>query len=331
MKNFRFILISMVLVMLIIEGCKTENRISLTTKEVTSIEYNVAISGGNFEQIDDIEIVSKGVVWAKSPNPTKDNNLGSTNEGPGYGNFSSHLNYLKENTEYYVRAYAISNSEIIYGNQLFFKTTEKPEPVFYPGAGVVFDGYTYTSIVYGNGQEWMGENLRSSIYANGDPIPNVTDTDSWRELTTGAWAYYMNDIYYETIFGKLYNWYAVTDPRCVCPVGWHVPNDSDWIALYDYYGTQAEAGGKLKATGYQYWNYPNRDATNESGFSGYPGGFRQYGHFYYLGKIGFWWSSSEPYNGGFNVTSSLMYFDSGESRLYGLQVEDGASIRCIRD
>jgi uncharacterized protein (TIGR02145 family) len=173
-----------------------------------------------------------------------------------------------------------------------------------PGPGVTDqNGNTYATVVLGNGQEWMAENLRTTTYANGDPIPNVTDNTAWTQLTTGAWAHYDNNASYENPYGKLYNWYAVSDPRNVCPTNWHVPTDAEWSTLvgyldptYDPNGFQSvTAGGKMKSTGTQYWIAPNTGATNESGFSGLPGGGRYSldGTFYGLGYGGYWWSASE--------------------------------------
>ena len=199
-----------------------------------------------------------------------------------------------------------------------------------PGAGVTFNGYTYTSIVLGNGQEWMAENLRTTTYANGDPIPNVTDVNQWEDLTTGAWAHYNNDSQYENPYGKLYNWYTVNDPRNVCPTGWHVPTDAEWTVLSDYLGGSAVAGGKMKSTGTQYWSSPNTDATNESGFSGLPGGDRSNGGtFHYIGRFGYWWSSTEGSTNG-AWSRSLNYY-SGSVDRYDYYERGGFSVRCLRD
>jgi uncharacterized protein (TIGR02145 family) len=195
---------------------------------------------------------------------------------------------------------------------------------------VTFDGYTYSIIELANGQAWMGENLRTTIYANGDPIPNVIDDLQWNNLTTSAWAHYNNDNQYENPYGKIYNWYTVADPRNVCPTGWHVPSNADWTVLTDYLGGESVAGGKMKSTGAQYWQSPNTDATNESGFSGLPGGFRfPYGPFATIGEIGFWWSSTEG-NSDYAWCRDLSYangavfsYTSGKTR--------GLSVRCLRD
>jgi uncharacterized protein (TIGR02145 family) len=195
------------------------------------------------------------------------------------------------------------------------------------GAGVTFNGYTYSSIVLGNGQEWMAENLRTTSYANGDPIPNVTVNTQWQNLTTGAWAHYNNDSQYENPYGKLYNGYTVNDSRNVCPTGWHVPSDAEWTVLSDYLGGEAVAGGKMKSTGTQYWVSPNTDATNESGFSGLPGGSRLVnGSFGIIGFQGYWWSSAE--NGTWR--RSLSYNAGIVSRDSSGMIW-GFSVRCLKD
>ncbi len=134
------------------------------------------------------------------------------------------------------------------------------------------DGNIYETVQIGS-QIWMKENLRTTKYANGDVIPNVTDGNQWSNLTTGAWSCYSNNNQIQNLFGNLYNWFAVADQRNICPTGWHVPSDVEWITLTDYLGGESVAGGKMKSTAI-YWQSPNQDATNESGFSGLPGGFR---------------------------------------------------------
>ena len=130
-------------------------------------------------------------------------------------------------------------------------------------------GNVYKTIVIGT-QEWMAENLKTTVYRNGNAIDNIIDNTQWIGLTTGAWASYNNDSQYDCPYGKLYNWFAVADPRHVCPTGWHEPTDAEWTTLTDYLGGEEVAGGKMKSAGTQYWIGPNTDATNESGFSGLP-------------------------------------------------------------
>jgi uncharacterized protein (TIGR02145 family) len=190
-------------------------------------------------------------------------------------------------------------------------------------------GNVYKTIVIG-AQEWMAENLKTTIYRNGNAIANITDNAQWDGLTTGAWASYNNDSQNDCPYGKLYNWYAVADPGHVCPMGWHVPTDVEWTTLTDYLGGAAVAGGKMKTTGTQYWLSPNTDATNESGFSGLPGGGRYYGgDFLFVGSTGYWWSSSEygPGDGWFRLLS----YSSGNAFQDGYTKRNGFSVRCLRD
>jgi uncharacterized protein (TIGR02145 family) len=191
------------------------------------------------------------------------------------------------------------------------------------------DGNTYATVVIGT-QEWMAENLKTTTYANGDPIPNVTDNTQWQNLTTGAWSHYNNDSQYENPYGKLYNWYTVADPRNVCPFGWHVPTDAEYTLLTDYLGGEPVAGGKMKSTGTQYWSSPNTDATNESGFSGLPGGYRNfYGPFAFIGDFGTWWSSSEL--DAYYAWVRFFYHDNCCPYRDGSGKEVGSSVRCLKD
>jgi uncharacterized protein (TIGR02145 family) len=206
-----------------------------------------------------------------------------------------------------------------------------------PGSGVTFNGYTYTSVVLGNGQEWMAENLRTTVYANGDPIPNVSDNAQWWNLTTGAWVWYNNDSQYENPYGKLYNWYTINDPRNVCPTGWHVPSDIEWSTLINYLDPNADggnnipntAGGKMKSIGNQHWQSPNTDATNESGFSGLPGGYRFINTYDFLGGNGGWWSSTV--SNIYSAWSRDLVYAYGNVNRGDLVKGGGQSVRCVKD
>ena len=302
------------------------NLATISTLAIGNITSNSATSGGNISNNGGTPVTQRGVVWSTSQNPTTANN--STSDGSGTGNFASNLINLTANTTYYVRAYATNSAGTAYGNELSFTTTVGI--VTNPGAGVTFDGCSYATIVLGNGQEWMAENLRTTTYANGDPIQNVTDGNQWSVLTTGAWAHYNNDNQYENPYGKLYNWYTVVDTRNVCPTGWHVPTDTEYALLTGYLGGEGGAGGKMKSTGTQYWVSPNTDATNESGFSGLPGGNRDgSGGFQIVGYLGGWWSSTEF--GANNAWYRCLNYNNSEG-FGGTNIkEDGFSVRCLRD
>jgi hypothetical protein len=207
------------------------NLATITTTAVTNITGTTAVSGGDITNDGGSLVTQRGVCYSTSTNPTTANS--TIISGSGTGSFTSNLTALSANTTYYVRAYAINSAGTAYGNQVSFTTTSgSGSGISNPGPGVTFNGYTYSTIILGNGQEWMAENLRTTSYANGDPIPNVTDGPQWSNLFgTGAWAHYNNDSQYENPYGKLYNWYTIADIRNICPTGWHVPSDAEWTIL----------------------------------------------------------------------------------------------------
>ena len=205
------------------------------------------------------------------------------------------------------------------------------------------DGNVYQTVKIGD-QWWMAENLRVTRYRNGDAIPTGLSNDEWQNTTSGAYAIYPHgsvdginsDAEMVAAYGKLYNWYAVDDDRGLCPEGWHVPSDDDWTLLVTYLGGSRLAGGKMKSTRtepdpHPRWRSPNTGATNESGFSGLPGGYRNLGGNYHehFGLLGEWWSSTENDYGsawGRYLHSTLGYV----YRDYGYK-QDGFSVRCLRD
>ena len=189
------------------------------------------------------------------------------------------------------------------------------------------DGNTYTSIII-NGQEWMQQNLAVTKYRNGDPIPTGLSNTTWQNTTNGAYAIYNNDAANNTLYGKLYNWYAVNDSRGLCPTGWHVPSDAEWTTLETNLGGSSVAGGKMKST--TGWNSPNTGATNESGFTGLPGGARSNdGTYSNIGSYGYWWSSTENYSSD-AWYRGLGYYGSSVFRSY-YNKRYGFSVRCVRD
>ncbi|HRH69013.1 MAG TPA: FISUMP domain-containing protein [Flavobacteriales bacterium] len=202
------------------------------------------------------------------------------------------------------------------------------------------DGNVYRTVQIG-GQCWMAENLRTATYRDGSDIPNVTGNTAWAQLNSGAWCNYNNSPANDAIYGKLYNWYAASNPN-ICPQGWHVPTDAEWQQLESALGMPAgelgqtglrggaqNVGGKMKTT--TLWNAPNTGATNESGFSGLPGGIRFFsdGAFSSLGYSGYWWSASES---GAETAwfRNLTYDLVGIYRNNNLKW-NGFCLRCVRD
>jgi uncharacterized protein (TIGR02145 family) len=195
------------------------------------------------------------------------------------------------------------------------------------------EGNQYQTVILG-GQEWLTENLRTSLYCNGDSIPNIINNNQWTESESGAWAYYDNDSTNNLPHGKLYNWYAVGDERNICPCGWHVPTYDDWYDLIVYLNGFTVAGGKLKSTGTNYWKEPNFAATNESGFSALPSKSRSYddGTFFYTDEFASFWGNNYNYFGSVPL-SSICYleFDRGSVKLLNNPVSAGLPVRCVKD
>jgi len=192
------------------------------------------------------------------------------------------------------------------------------------------DGNVYKTVTIGT-QTWMAENLRTTKYNDGTSITYVTSASEWEGLTTEAYCNYNNTISKDTIvtYGRLYNWYAVNTGK-LAPEGWHIPTYAEWSTLPDYLGAESVAGGKLKETGTTHWISPNTGATNETGFTALPGGYRSFnGTFYYVGDYGYWWSSTEggTYGAdyrGMDYNDCYLYRGNGYKEL-------GFSVRCVRD
>lgn len=197
------------------------------------------------------------------------------------------------------------------------------------------DGNVYKTIKIGN-QWWMAENLKTTHLNNGTSIPLVVDNTEWSELTTPGYCWYNNNTDNKNLYGALYNYYVVLSDK-LCPEGWHVPTQNEWLTLSNYLGGRSAAGGKLKETGTMHWLEPNTGATNESGFTGLPGGFRSQtnGIFYWMNERSEWWeigASNEPNE------VSMVFMDYNSSELgHGYPTPNeaaekrGVSVRCIKD
>jgi uncharacterized protein (TIGR02145 family) len=179
-------------------------------------------------------------------------------------------------------------------------------------------------------QVWTTENLNVSTFRNGDPIPEAKTDDEWELAEKNkqpAWCYYENDPKNAEKYGKLYNWYAVNDPRGLAPKGWHVPSVTEWTQLTNYLGGIDAAGEKMKSI--IGWNV-NGNGTNSSGFSGLPGGGRRgIGYFYNIGNYGIWWSSTEN-DADVAWGRYLSYYDGNVVRNLNSKGE-GLSVRFLMD
>lgn len=202
----------------------------------------------------------------------------------------------------------------------------------YPPAPTVtdFDGNVYHTVVIGT-QTWMAEDLKTTHYRDGSAITNVTDNGAWVANTSGAWCDYNNDPAMGTKYGHLYNWYAVSNASNLAPAGWHVPTFAEWTILANYLGGDAFAGGKLKETGTVNWTAPNYGATNETGFTSRPGGYRSNsdGTFGIInGYVNIWGSDAADASRGYYV---YMQFDNTYLNRGAYFKGCGFTVRCIKD
>jgi uncharacterized protein (TIGR02145 family) len=261
---------------------------TVSTTAITNVTINSAVSGGTITADGGGNITARGIVWSTSQNPTIALTT-KTTDGTGVGSFVSNVATLAQNTTYYVKAIATNNAGTAYGNQVEFKTNASPVT----GTVTDADGNIYKTIQIGT-LIWMAENLKTTKYCNGDAIPNETNPSQWQLLTSGAYVYPGNKSINNTIYGKLYNWYTVSDSRNPCPCGWRVPTideyrilgeylggvwiwDNNPVLNFKYYGTAQIVGVKMKSIGNiedntGLWYKSNNSGTNSSGFNGLPSG-----------------------------------------------------------
>ena len=211
-----------------------------------------------------------------------------------------------------------------------YNPTNNKQPQGSENSVTDIDGNIYHTITIGT-QTWTVENLRTTHYRDGIPIPNVMNNMSWHKLTTGAYCNYNNISSNSANYGRLYNWYAISNSHNIAPTGFHVPTVAEWKILIDYVGGANVAGSSLKETGTMHWR-TNKGATNSSGFTALPSGGRDKdGKFYDLGQLGTWWTATEAPIGLAWVAGGL--YNSNDSRV-GTDdgpEGDGWPVRCLRD
>jgi len=290
---FPFILMGMLL--MLTNCCGTV----LTTTAVSNITQTTASCGGNITSDGGATVTVRGVCWSTNQNPTIADI--KTTDGKGTGSFTSNITGLTAGTIYYVRAYATNSAGTGYGSAMSFTTQGGTT-----GTVTDIDGNVYHTVTIGN-QEWMAENL------------------AYEPSSGNYWAYDNDNSNVET-YGYLYDWETALD---VCPTSWHLPSDAEWSTLTTYLGGESVAGGKLKEIGITHWK-PNTAATNETGFTALPGGFRNNsGTFLKIGDYGYWWSATEV--SATNAWNRVMYYDYSVVFRYSNYKEFWYSVRCVRD
>jgi uncharacterized protein (TIGR02145 family) len=231
-----------------------------------------------------------------------------------------------QNDSMYIMKSGVVVGQYHVNNQVDSVIFYKPDPNF------VYDveGNKYKVIKIGT-QTWMAENLKATKYQNGDAIGT---TDPVRDINGETapkyqWAYESTQSN-AAIYGRLYTWYAITDSRGVCPVGWRVPTDVEWTTLAGYLGGAEVAGGSLKESGLSHWESPNTGATNISGFTALPAGYSfSSGGFSELGSTGYWWTATH------DIDDLAWYrsvsYNSTEISRYNITKKYGYSVRCIKE
>ena len=259
----------------------------VSTTIVTNITSNSATSGGHVSLDGGAPVVARGVCWSTNPNPTTANT--KTNDGVDTGTFVSNLTVLMANTLYYVRAYATNSEGTAYGNDTTFTTP----PLWFCGTPMTDsrDGKTYNTVLIGT-HCWFAQNLNigTKVLGNANQTNNsIIEKYCYNDLESNC-----------DVYGGLYQWdeamqYSTTEGvQGICPTGWHLPTDPEWSNLTTFLGGPAVAGGKMKEAGTAHWLSPNTGATNSSGFTALPGGYRYiFGNFINLANSTTFWSSSQ--------------------------------------
>jgi len=287
---------------------------------ITSSLFNLTTASvkitGNIVSADSVTV--RGVCWSLNPNPTILLST-KTEDGTGNGSFESFVTDLQPSTTYYVRSYAKNGHGTGYGNELSF-TTQTVQP----GQLIDIDGNIYDTVEIGT-QVWLKQNLKTTKYRNGDAIPTGLSDAAWSTTTIGAYSIYDNLVANDSIYGKLYNWYAVSDPRGLCPTGWHVPDNSEWTTLRNYLGGAYVAGEAMKSIT---WG-----GTNSSNFTSLPAGYKDYDGIPYHGlgtytvywsSTSAWWTFTEAHT--WNLYDGLSSFVDGSNDFHF-----GSSVRCLKD
>lgn len=219
------------------------------------------------------------------------------------------------------------------GSVVYKKATHEIDSITFLNSGNLivkdYEGNAYKTVKIGT-QLWMAENLKSTKYNDGTEIPFVPDSAQWRDLTSPGYCWYNNDYQtYANVYGGLYNFYTVETGK-LCPTGWHVPSDTEWIILVNYLGGESVAGAKLKEAGFEHWSALNTNATNESGFTGLPGGLRFHiSIFHGVNDFGYFATSTE-YDSEHLWKRNLEVNQNSVSKDYIVK-KVGLSVRCVKD
>jgi uncharacterized protein (TIGR02145 family) len=292
---------------------------TVTTSPVIAINATTIKSGGNITADGGSPILFRGVVLSSRETPILENVFPS--DGGGSGSFTCSVTDLDPDSVYYLRAYATNQIGTSYGKEFSFSISKMLVKDV--------DGNYYRHVTIG-AQVWMTENLKTTRFRDSTSIPLVEDILNWSSRITHGYCWYNNDeSMYKEKYGAIYNWYTVSTGK-LCPTGWHVPSESDWVVLTNYLGGTSRAGGSLKELGISHWKNPNAGATNETGFTARPGGYRMStGEFGNEGIYGNWWSATTTIANVANYRS--IYYGNTILNKSFISQKSGLSVRCVKN
>ncbi|MDO9254747.1 MAG: FISUMP domain-containing protein [Bacteroidales bacterium] len=300
---------------------------SVTTLEATNVQFAIATFNGSVTTDNDQTTIS--FIYGENEN-NLDQSISVNTPSKSATTYSVNavIPNLKDNTTYYFAIKAVNNCGAVIGETKSFKTLD--------GHLNDIDGNVYKLVGIGN-QIWMAENLKVTHYNDGTEIPNVTDTQEWGGLTSGAYCDYDNNPENSATYGRLYNAYSVWTEK-LAPAGWHVPSDAEWSELFNFVNRD---GGALKETGLTHWVSPNTGATNSSGFNALPNGGRprylgettyKYDH---IGYAAMWWASDKDSSSPIISNGAYLKFVSrNNTNIYDNWImagTNGFGIRLIKD
>lgn len=292
----------------------------INTGALLMIGVQQAVITGSINSNQSSDIFSAGICWSTNPHPSLNDLYIACN--PDTGNFTIKLDKLSPGTVYFVRAFAEMRNDTLFGEEKAFYTHKK-------NSIMDVDSNFYNIVQIGE-QVWLAEDLKTTRFNDGELIPLVPGHSVWVGISTPAYCWYGNDsVKFSFPRGKLYNWYAVSTGK-ICPIGWHVPSNQEWTALSRFLGGDSIAGGKLKTPGTIFWRIPNKGATNSTGFSSFPGGYRNGSGIFLYGTIfNNWWSSdeitSEAASGWYVYHAETVLYHQITLKMFGY------SVRCIKN
>lgn len=331
MKNTKLTLkrSTIIFLLTIIAGsCNKPDYISvpvITKSEIYSLSSDAVTIKSLIKNDDEASaIISQGVCWSSMPNPTL------LNDNFTVGDLSDSILFcriegLTYNTNYFARAIVTNSEGTAYGEEIEFTTNNTLTDI---------EGNVYNTVSIGT-QVWIAENLKGTKYNDGIDIQVINGV--WSDTEPSSYCWYDFDVVNKDITGALYNWPAVASEK-MCPVGWHVPTNEEWMVLVDYVGGENNAGSYLKSTGTS-WDTPNLGATNYAGFTALPGGASAsvVGYFTFKGMKGNWWSSTIDYSNDDEGRIIILSMSHNSSIMasYELLFRGGPfnflSIRCLKD